>query len=140
MIDQKADIADLEKICNILELKVDQGEYDRQLRQIREQFTPIGYLDSLRDQLRLKADKQDHESLASKLLDCRVDVDRINTQISSDLQTLEQDIFASQDQLRQSVHELIRLKADQSAVERLQSQVMSKCDAEYLQSLVTKLK
>ena len=29
MIDMKADVADLEKICNILELKVDQGEYDR---------------------------------------------------------------------------------------------------------------
>lgn len=112
---------DIEKICNIVELKVDQGEYDKQLRQVKEHYAPLNLVDTLKEQIRLKADRHDYESLVTKQATLRIDIDHLTNELSKDFKALEQDVYATQEVSRQFIQDSLRLKADFSLVERIQT-------------------
>ena len=45
LVDAKADIADLEKICNILEQKLDQSDIEAELKPIKEHMATLHQID-----------------------------------------------------------------------------------------------
>lgn len=69
----------------------------------------------------MKADRHEYESFVTKQATLRIDIDHLSNELSKDFKALEQDVHANQEVSRQFITESLRLKADFSTVERIQT-------------------
>lgn len=140
LADQKADLADLEKICGILEQKADTRDISTSLKPIAEQMASLKHFDQLCDIMKTKAEKSDLDSclVLMKELSKEIEAQKqaLTKEFSSRLKETALDIEAAKNEMKES----LSYKADFASIDKIRDQLVSKCDYEYVQSLLGKLR
>jgi hypothetical protein len=71
---QKADLSDVEKLCSIVESKVDSHRLDEIVRlSARDESISAGVYDQLRDMIRSKADRSELDQVFKSVSDGKID-------------------------------------------------------------------
>jgi len=108
MLEQKADISDLDKICGILENKAEVSAVDQVRKQLREQpsLATLNELNILIDKIEAKANREDIDHLfqslqgsktdqEKRILALEKDVDKGVGNLCRDMETLKASVVSS---------------------------------------------
>lgn len=137
-MEQKADASDLEKLCGVIESKVDLYKMQDALeKKMQQQFQTN---QSLTEMINNKVDSREIERLAQALEATQKSSDERFQAVEEEMENLLNDFKTNMDTMRLQTLDGLSKKADFAFLDKVREQLTQKTDFEYFQKHIQKVR